>query len=304
MSLNLVVFAGFYPAARHTVRYANHLAQALHGQLVLLHVKRASLFDPYGLMAESFREEELGRETETAAALYRLAEELHTAPTIEVATDLLPLVAHDLATRYQPVLFVLSQFDPSHANNSVARECAELLRAGHFPVLIVSPTVAATQAPRRVLIAVDREPFILAAHLHALRQLLALPGTELIVAHVSSGVEDDEGCSAALRAVQLSGLTQGLPTPELRGYENDDYAAGLLAAVQDTQADLVVVLARERSYLGNLFHRSVTARLLAKCPVPVLVLPVAADVPAPVSGQLATAAQLTNSVLSGLAPAN
>ena len=304
MSLNLVVFAGFYPTARHTVHYANNLAQALHGQLVLLHVKRASLFDPYELMAERFRQEELGRETETAAALYRLAEELHTQPTVEVATDLLPIVAQDLASRYRPALFVLSQPDPAHPDNSVAQECGELLRAGHFPVLIVAPTVAADQTPRRILIAADREPFTLAAHTHALRQLLALPGTELIVAHVSCGVEDDEGCSAALRAVQLSGLAEGLPTPELRGYENDDYAEGLLAAVQDTQADLVIVLARERSYLSELFHHSVTARLLAKCPVPVLVLPVAADVPAPDSGQLATAAQLTNAVLSGLAPAS
>ena len=304
MSLNLVVFAGFYPTARHTVHYANNLAQALHGQLVLLHVKRAAMFDPYEVMAESFRQEELGRETETAAALYRLAEELHTQPTVEVATDLLPIVAQDLADRYRPALFVLSQPDSAHPDNSVAQECGELLRAGHFPVLSVAPTAPANQVPLRILIAVDREPFTLAAHTQALRQLLALPGTELIVAHVSSGVEDDEGCSAALRAVQLSGLAKGLPTPELRGYENDDYAEGLLAAVQDTQADLVIVLARERSYLGELFHHSVTARLLAKCPVPVLVLPVAANVPAPDSGQLATVAQLTNSVLSGLAPAS
>ena len=188
MSLNLVVFAGFYPAARHTVHYANNLAQALHGQLVLLHVKRASLFDPYDLVAENFRQEELGRETETAAALYRLAEELHTMPTVEVAADLLPVVAQDLATRYRPALFVLSQPDPAHPGSSVANDCAELLRAGHFPVLIVSPSAPADQAPRRVLIAADREPFTLAPNAHALRQLLALPGAEFIVAHVSSGV--------------------------------------------------------------------------------------------------------------------
>ncbi|GAA4054575.1 hypothetical protein GCM10022409_47070 [Hymenobacter glaciei] len=304
MSLNLVVFAGFYPTARHTVHYANNLAQALHGQLVLLHVKRASSFDPYELMAESFRQEELACETETAAALYRLADELHISPNVEVATDLLPVVAEDLAKRYQPALFVLSQADPERAEISIAADCAELLRAGHFPVLLVPPTIPADQAPRRILIATDREPFALAANAQALRQLLALPGAELIVAHVSSGVEDDEGCSAALRNVQLSGLVQGLPTPELRGYVNDDYAKGLLAAVQDTQADLVIVLARERSYLGELFHHSVTAYLLAHCPVPVLVLPVAPVAVASDSGHLATATLLTNSVLSGLAPAN
>ncbi|MDB5236442.1 MAG: hypothetical protein JWR44_3435 [Hymenobacter sp.] len=304
MSLNLVVFAGFYPTARHTVHYANSLAQALRGKLVLLHVKRASMFDPYELMAESFRQEELARETETAAALYRLAEELHTQPTVEVATDLLPVVAQDLAARYGPALFVLSQPDPARADISIAHDCADLLRAGRYPLLVVPPTVPADQPPRRILIAADREPFVLAANGHALHQLLALPGAELVVAHVSSGVEDDEGCSAALRAVQLSGLVKGLATPELRGYENADYAEGVLAAVQDTQADLVIVLARERSYLGELFHHSVTARLLAESPVPVLVLPVAAETHSSESTDLTSAAQWTNSVLTGLAPAS
>lgn len=278
MALTLVVFAGFYQAARHTVQYANNLALALHGKLVLLHVKRASMFDPYDHMSESLRQEELNRETETAAALYRLAEELPTQPTVEVATDLLPIMAQDLAARHRPALFVLSQPDAVRPDDSVAGACAELLRAGHYPILVVPATAPADHPPRRILIAADREPFMLTKHAQALQQVLALPGTEVIIAHVSSGVEDDEGCSAALRAVQLSGLVKGLDTPKLLGYEHDDYAKGVVAAVQDTKADLVVVLARERSYLGELFHHSVTAQLLAHCPVPILVLPVAAEV--------------------------
>jgi nucleotide-binding universal stress UspA family protein len=310
MALTLIVFAGFYATPRHTVHYANTLAQALHGPLVLLHVNRASMFDPYALMADSYHQDELNRQTDTAAALYRLAEELHTQPTVEVATDLLPEVARDLATRHHPALFVLSQPAAQPADSSVAQGCAELLRAGHFPLLLVPPTAPADQPPCRILIAADREPFLLATQAQPLRQLLALPGAVLTVAHVSSGVEDDAGCSAALRAVQLSSLLTGLPTPGLRGYKHDSYAEGLLAAVQDTQADMVIVLARERSYLGELFHESVTARLLAHCPVSVLVLPVVAPAPAPVSASadasnhFAIAAQLTNSVLAGLAPAN
>ena len=102
------------------------------------------------------------------------------------------------------------------------------------------------------------------------------------MAYVSGGLDDNEGCAAALRAVQTSGLLKGLPTPELRGYAHDNYAEGLLGTVQDEQADLVIVLARQRSYLSELFHRSVTARLLADCPVcpvPMLVRPTALEVP-------------------------
>lgn len=63
-----------------------------------------------------------------------------------------------------------------------------------------------------------------------------------------------------------------LPTPELRGYEDRNSGVGLLAAMDDAQVDMVVV-ACPRSYLGEMFHQSVTALLLAHCLVPVLVLP-------------------------------
>ena len=105
--------------------------------------------------------------------------------------------------------------------------------------------------------------------------------------------------------MQLSGLVHGLPTPALRGYEHDNYAEGVLAAVADTQADLVVVLARQRSYFSELFHRSVTAQLLERCPVPVLVLPVMPEaVAAPQSQHTTDALNWAAGALAGLSPAN
>ncbi|SDY60143.1 universal stress protein [Hymenobacter psychrophilus] len=225
MVLSLIVFAGFYPPARRAITYADQLAQALEGRLVLLHVNRASQFDPYALGGRSYQQGELARQTDTAAILARQAEDLHTPATVEVATDLLPAVAQELAQRHAPALFVLSQPDensPAAANLLTA--CMEILRTGSYPLLVVPPTDAAGHVPRRILIAADRESFTLAPEAEALRPLLALPGTELIVAHVSSGVEDNEGCALALRAVQASSLVQGLPAPELRGYQHERHA--------------------------------------------------------------------------------
>ncbi|MDJ0367790.1 universal stress protein [Hymenobacter sp. H14-R3] len=304
MPLTLVVFAGFYEAARHAEQYADTLGQALTGRLVLLHVNRASLFDPYLIVGERYRQAELATETDTTAALHRQAAALRTPATVVVTTDLLPTIAHDLATRYAPALFVLSQPDAGHPAASVVADCADLLRAGQHALLAVPLATPATRPPRRILIATDREAFALAPAALALRALLALPGTELLVAHVSGGVEDDSGCAAALRAVQASGLLAGLPIPALRGYNQDDYAEGVLNAVRNTQADLVVVFARQRSYLGDVFHRSVTARLLTDCPVPILVLPTTlAAGPAPVPEASATIIQSATSVLQGLSPA-
>jgi nucleotide-binding universal stress UspA family protein len=310
MPLTFIVFAGFYPEARHAVAYADALACAVGGRLVVLHINRVSSFDPYDLLAEGYHRAELDRQADTATLLGQLAAGLCAPATVEIATDLLPTVAHSLVARHHPVLFVLGQPDPAHsATTTLAEACAELLRAGGHPLLVLPPAspgsaAAAVQLPRRILIGADSEGFALAPAAQALGPLLALPGAQCFVAHVSSGVEDDEGCALALRAVQASGLLAGAAAPELRGYENPDYGAGLLAAASDTQADLVVVVARPRSYLGELFHHSVTAYLLAHCPVPLLVLPTTVEAPpTDLPGRTATVAEYATVVLNGLSPA-
>lgn len=111
MLLTIVAFTGFYESARHAVHYADILAEALHGRLVLLHVSRASPYDSYALVSDGYHRFELSH---TASALYRQAEALHTPTIVEIATDLLSAVAQDVAQRHWPVLFVLGQPDVTH----------------------------------------------------------------------------------------------------------------------------------------------------------------------------------------------
>ena len=280
MSPTFIVITSFYPAAQQALHYADALASAPGGRLVLLHVNRASLYDPYVFVGENWRRQELEGEADTAALLARLAGQLQAPATVELATDLLPNVAHDLATRYQPALFVLGRPGPENASpEQLSTTTLELLRAAGLPVLLVPLDTAATVPPRQVLIAADGDECALPDSAAGVHPLLRAPGVALTVAHVST-VEDDEGCARALRAVQHCGLTAGLPDTALRGYQFDHPAPGVLAAIADTGADLVLLLARHHSYFGELFHQSVTAQVASQSPVPVLVVPVT-DLPAP-----------------------
>ncbi len=307
MPLHLIVFAGFYAAGRHAVRYADTLAGAVRGRLVLLHVERTSFLEPPGLAPVHYYHPAAHvRQADTAAALHQLAQGLHVHPLVELAADLLPAGLRDLASRYAPALFVLGPPAPDAVGAAaLVTACVGLLEAGNHPLLVVPATAPADHSPCRFLIAADGEAFTLAATAAPWRQLLTGLAAQVVVAHVSDGEQDDATCGAALRTVQASGLLDGLHNPELRGYDHPDLAEGLLAAVADTQADMVLVLARPRSFLSELFHRSVTARLLERCPVPVLVLPVLAGVetdaiPSPLA---ATVAQWSRDLLAGLAPA-
>lgn len=277
MNFTLIVLSGFYPAAQHALQYADALASSLGGQLVLLHVNRTSLFDPYVFAGEAWRRQELAEDFDTGWLLTQQAQQLRAPATVELATDLLPATALDLAARQPPALFVLGRPEVDQGGLEPMLEATlELLRALQLPVLLVPLSSRPPALPRQIVVAADREEFHLPAATAIVGTLLAqlsAAGATLTVAHVSGG-EDNQSCAAALRTVQRSGLTPSLRQLTPRGYQNRVVVAGLLDAIQDTNADLVVVLARTRSYLGELFHRSITAQLLASSPVPVLVVPV------------------------------
>ncbi|KUG08485.1 universal stress protein [Solirubrum puertoriconensis] len=277
MGPTFIVITNFYPAARTALQYADALASSQGGRLVLLHINRASLYDPYVFAGEAWRRNELEQSADTAALLNQLAAQLRSPATVELTTDLLPELAQDLAVRYQPAVFVLGLPAANQNTTPVGTAALELLRAAQLPLLLV-PVGTPAIPPQQVLVAADREAFALGSAAAGTAALLRNLGAELTVAYVSE-VEDDGGCTSALRAVQHSGLADG-HTLYLRGYLNSNCAEGLLEAQVETGADLLLLLARSRSYLGEVFHRSVTAQVIATAPVPVLVVPVTEPQPA------------------------
>ncbi|OGX87310.1 hypothetical protein BEN49_10760 [Hymenobacter coccineus] len=96
------------------------------------------------------------------------------------------------------------------------------------------------------------------------------------MAHVQAQGEEARGQAPgqlALANVRASGLLPAAAPLELYEEAHLNPATGVLQAITDTQADLLVLVARPRSFLAGLFHRSVTAAVLRHCTVPVLLLP-------------------------------
>ena len=151
-----------------------------------------------------------------------------------------------------------------------------MLRATHQPLLLVPEKhcPAAPGKPRRVLLALDAEPFRLNAAAQALGPLLTAWQAAFTVAHVVTGREPEARPGRMARAdARASGL---LPPDAPLWLYQESYAkpaTGVLQAIADTHADVVVLLARPRNFLGRLFHRSVTAQVLRHSPVPVLLVP-------------------------------
>ena len=264
-SLTLIVLTNFFPAARQAIRYAAGLAVPIGARLVLLHVQAVSVLEGELLPQASVQEDDL------RVAIQALAQAVYAPTTVELVPDLQLSTVIGLSRRYGPALFVLGRAAVPEREDDVTIAMRSLLRSGDFPLLVVPESYNGPFSPIRVTVAADGDPFELKRPVAAL-QLMAHLHSALTVVRVE-GIEDDQACAAALRYVQASGLAVGARYTTPLAVRDLDPAQGLLTAIIQTEAQLLVLIARRRSFLSEMFHRSVTGKLLANSPVPLLVLP-------------------------------
>jgi nucleotide-binding universal stress UspA family protein len=271
MAPSLLILTDFFQAANRALDYATNLAAPLGARLVLLHVRRDSLLDPEmftGVLSHLSKEA-------TDLALSRVASELAVPVVVEIGHGRVAFAVADAVSRHHPLLVVLGRPDYSETPDELVHTTSlDILRTSPYPLLVVPAAVATTAPPRRVLLALDNEAFMLGDYAGMARNLLNALGAELTVLHVAAHPGPEDRAAEVLESVRWTGLAIDLPAPvHYRRSTAAEPAEGILAVAQPEEYDLVVVLARPRSFWGELFHRSVTAQVLKYSTIPVLVLP-------------------------------
>ena len=272
----MLLLANLPEAAAHTARYAAALGRPLGLRLVLLHCYLYPVLSEPALLAAATEELDLD-EAETMTALRALARSLPgTTEVLEASGIVLDDVAAAIR-RYQPLLLAMGLGpDQGPLDELLHSQVLPVLRDTRRPLLLVPAAATAPGPPRRVLVAVDGEPFTPNAAGRAVAPLLASWAAAYTVAHILPGPDEAARSShLALADVRASGLLP--PEAPVRLYQQiySSPVAGIAQALADTQANLLVLIARPRSFLNELFHRSVTAAVLRHCAVPVLLLPAA-----------------------------
>lgn len=272
MTNSILVLANFADAAEATARYAAALGGPLHLRLAMLHLEVYPVMLEPELVAAS-SEQTQRNEAETMAGLQALACRLPGHPEVLEAAGIMADAVAAAVRREHPLLLALGlSHEQSLLDRLLVDQVLPVLRATHRPLLLVPRDAPCIGPPRRVLVAVDGEPFTPNAASRALAPLLAAWGATFTVAHVQS--QGGTPSRLALADVRASGLLPAATPLALYHAAEAAPATGVLQAVADTQADLLVLMARPRSFLGELFHRSVTASVLRHSAVPVLLLPV------------------------------
>ncbi|ALD21339.1 universal stress protein [Hymenobacter sp. DG25A] len=269
MASPLLVLTDFSPAADHALTYANALAEKLDTSIVLLHVRRTSLLDPDLLTGRIAHLSE----GEVATALAERTNHLSVPAIVEVTTDLVPQAITEATERLHPSLLIVGKPDTEYTPDElVTTTSLELIHAASCPMLVVPVTSAVASPPAHITLAVDGKGFALSAESANIPHLLHELGAPLTVVHIATP-EETESAQLSLDSVQRSGLTMELEQPQTQVVRHSDLAEGIQEAVLLTQADLLVLVARRHSLLGELFHHSVTAQVIRHSIVPVLVLP-------------------------------
>jgi nucleotide-binding universal stress UspA family protein len=271
MTDSILVLANFADAAEATARYAAALGAPLHLRLTMLHLDTYPVLLEPELVAAS-AEQTQRNEAETMTGLRALARRLPDQPEVLEAAGILSDGVADTIRQHPPLLLAMGlNPESSLLDHLLAEQVLPVLRATHRPLLLVPRDAPSVGPPRRVLVAVDGEPFTPNAASRALAPLLAAWAATFTVVHVHTlGGPPSRLAQADVRA---SGLVPAATPLELYKAAETPPAPGVLQAVSDIQADLLVLIARPRSFWSELFHRSVTAAVLRRSTVPVLLLP-------------------------------
>lgn len=273
MQPSFVVLVDLSAAAERAAQYAALLGAPQQVRLALVNVCQVPVLSSELAFVPVPYVPQL--QADTDAALQALAARLPAPAEATVLMAPMPDAVQQAIVRYQPLLLAMGlSAEPGLLAQLLRNQALPVLQATHRPLLLVPETGPPPGPPRRVLVAVDGEHFALGAAARALAPLLASWAATFSVVHVRSEAGGAEQPGQYARVGEP--LRELLPTaaaPQLYQDAGHDPAATILRARAELQADLLLLIARPRSFLGRLFHRSVTARVLHSCPVPVLLLP-------------------------------
>lgn len=270
MAPSLLILTDFFQASNRALSYTTNLAGPLGARLVLLHVRRDSVLDPEMFTGELSN---LSKEA-MSLAMNSLAAGLTVPVVAEVGHGRVAFAVADAVDRHHPALIVLGRPDYSETPDELVQTTSlDILRTSPYPMLVVPHAIVDIALPRRVLMAVDGEDFTLGEYAGSIRHLFTSLQCELTVLHIVPEADEHNSVANALNSVLQTGLAVDLPPVYTRTVVNARPAEGILAAATPNAYDMVVLVARPRSFLGKLFHRSVTAQVLLHSALPVLVIP-------------------------------
>ncbi|MDO1446363.1 universal stress protein [Rhodocytophaga aerolata] len=270
----ILVPTDFSANARNATLYAAALARKMESKIILLHTFQTPVLTSQTLVAK-YMEEKAAREY--TRKMDFIADELtyEYGLTVEklIQPGNLPDVLPRLVEEKAVELVVLGIQETSPVERLlVGSMTASIVKQATFPVLIIPFT--ATFAPiKRIVFACQYEylsgqnmvPQLkeIARAYHAEIEILQIDGNEAEEVNIRERVETGH---------YLERMFKGVPH-SYRFIDNRHVVEGIETEVQESQADLLVMVPRKHTFWDYLLNKSTTQQMLFHTNVPLLALP-------------------------------
>ncbi|MBU6122518.1 universal stress protein [Hymenobacter siberiensis] len=273
MQPNFVVLTDFSLAAERARVYAAALATPLKADLHLIHVFLPQpITTEYGTVLPVLDDQYVPA---TRRSLQQVAAALPVHATAELLEADWPSAIEQALHQHHPLLLVSGLTATSgYLDEWLSNRTLPLVHQTGFPLLLVPEYLpdAAMQPPRRVVLALEADQaFTLEPAATAVIPVLQALECEIIPMTVLPPGAP-AGTGAGFAAAQACGLASATPGHELRPVLSELPASGVLQAVQELNADLLVLLDQGHGWMHKLVSGSVIDHVLRYTKVPVLLL--------------------------------
>ena len=223
MKPSIVVLTDFFAVSNRALSYAAGLAVPLKASLLLLHARHDALLAP----AEFASRHTAEGEVRTLYALEKLADEQPVATAVDISDFSLADAVQEVVDQRPPLLLVLGRAGAEPTPEELVTDTAlDLLRHAPYPLLVIPPAGWDQFPPRRLLLAVDGEPFRLAEYHDVLSQLLLATQGTLNLVQVTGNGEKPPSAAAVLDTVRTNNLVNELADGSLRQVHQNPVTGG------------------------------------------------------------------------------
>ncbi|GAB3857948.1 hypothetical protein GCM10028822_32470 [Hymenobacter terrigena] len=273
MQPNFVVLTDFSLAAERARVYAAALATPLKADLHLIHVFLPQpITTEYGTVLPVLDEQYVPA---TRRSLQQVANALPVHATAELLEADWPSAIEHALREHHPLLLVSGLTSTTgYIDEWLSNRTLPLAHQTGFPLLLVPEHLpdAAMHPPRRVVLALEADQaFVLEPAATAVIPVLHALECEIMPVTVQQPGAPT-GTGAGYAAAQACGLAGTTPGSELHPVRSELPASGVLQAVHDLNADLLVLLDQGHGWMHKLVSGSVIDHVLRYTKVPVLLL--------------------------------
>src|SRR6185312_1850489 len=269
---NILVPVDFSDASFNAISYAAFLANAFNARVTLVHAYTGtSAFDESvgAKVYDSLEELEAANEKFLKKEIDRIARKFTIKINGIVMKGNPVKVINEVAEKNQPEMIVMGMKGKGESNSILGSTTISMIDETSIPLLII-PKSALYQTVDSITLASDFKNEKLLSHFAILEKLIAKFNPFIQVLNVQ---KKDSKLAAEMIAGKMSkDLTWDKYNHSFNIIERDDVEEGIFGFLRKHPTDLLVMVARKRGYIKQIFEPSHTKKMTKETKIPLLVL--------------------------------